>query len=86
MSSTPSRRSCRFAEGLPWLTVVGAVSDDPGYLGRRGPVGDVAATFRSWTEHDVHVSGPPAMVQATVEALRRHGVPLGRVQYDPLTG
>jgi NAD(P)H-flavin reductase/hemoglobin-like flavoprotein len=77
---------CRFADDLPWLTVVGAVSDDPGYLGRRGPVGDVAATFRSWTGHDVYVSGPPAMVQATVETLRRHGVPLGRVQYDPLTG
>lgn len=76
----------RLAGGMPWLTVVGAVSDDPHYRGRRGPVGAVAAAFRSWTEHDAYVSGPPGMVRATVEALRRHGVPLDRVQHDPLAG
>lgn len=74
----------RMAAGLPWLTVVGAASEDPGYLGARGPVGDVAATAQPWTEHDIYVSGPPGMVQATVESLRRHRVPLGRIAYDPL--
>lgn len=77
---------CRLADALPWLTVVGAVSDDPGYLGRRGPVGEVAAGLRRWDDHDVYVSGPPGMVRATVEALGRVGVPPVRVRHDPLTG
>lgn len=76
---------CRLADTLPWLTVVGAVSDDPGYPGRRGLVCDVAVSSGAWTEHDVYVSGPPGMVRTTVETLRRHGVPLARVHYDPLT-
>lgn len=75
----------RLAADLPWLTVLGAVSDDPEHSGRRGLVCDVAAGLGSWTDHDVYVSGPPGMVQTTVETLRRHGVPLARVQYDPLS-
>jgi NAD(P)H-flavin reductase/hemoglobin-like flavoprotein len=77
---------CRLADNLPWLTVVGAVSDDPSYLGRRGLVSDVAADFRAWTQHDVYVGGPPGMVAATIEALRQRGVSPTRMQYDPPTG
>lgn len=76
----------RLAADLPWLAVVGAVSEDAGYLGRRGVVCDVAVGSGDWAEHDVYVSGPPGMVQVTVDMLRRHRVPLSRIQYDPLTG
>ena len=75
----------RMATGLPWLTVVGAVSEDAGYLGRRGPVCDVAVGAGDWSGHDVYLSGPPAMVRAGVDSLRRHGVPLDRMHHDPIT-
>jgi NAD(P)H-flavin reductase len=74
----------RFAQGLPWLTVVGAVSEDPTYFGRRGVVCDVAIGAGNWSGRDVYVSGPPAMVPVTVDMLRRHGVPLARISYDPI--
>lgn len=75
----------RLATGLPWLTVVGAVSEDPGYLGRQGPVCEVAAAAGDWSGHDVYLSGPPGMVRAGVDTLRRRGVPLDRLHYDPIT-
>jgi NAD(P)H-flavin reductase/hemoglobin-like flavoprotein len=75
----------RFAQGLPWLTVVGAVSDDPTYFGRRGVVCDVAIGAGDWSGRDVYVAGPPGMVPVTVDMLRRHGVPLARISYDPIT-
>ena len=75
----------RLATGLPWLHVVGAVSEDAGYLGRHGAVCDVAVGAGDWSGHDVYVSGPPGMVRAAVSTLRRHGVPLDRVQYDPVS-
>lgn len=76
----------RTAAGLPWLTVIGAVSEDPGYLGCKGLVTDVAIGFGDWSDHDAYVSGPPGMVRLTVEALRGQGAPVERVQYDPITG
>ena len=75
----------RLATGLPWLEVVGVVSEDAGYLGRKGLVSDVAAGAADWSGCDVYVSGPPDMVRASVSALRRHGVPLERMRYDPVT-
>lgn len=75
---------CRLAEGLRWLTVVGVVSEDRGYFGRHGLVGEVAAADGRWAEHDVYVSGPPGMVRSTVDALAATGVPPELVQHDPL--
>jgi NAD(P)H-flavin reductase/hemoglobin-like flavoprotein len=75
----------RFAQGLPWLTVVGAVSDDAGYFGRRGLVGDVAVAEGSWMDCDAYVAGPPAMIPATVDLLRHHGVPPTQIAHDPVT-
>jgi NAD(P)H-flavin reductase len=40
---------------------------------RRGP----------WQEHDILVSGPPAMIEATVAALIRTGVHPSQINYDP---
>jgi NAD(P)H-flavin reductase/hemoglobin-like flavoprotein len=73
----------RLAERYPWLTVAGVVSDDPAYPGRRGLVSDVAASAGDWTGHHVRVSGSPAMIRATVAALRARQVPLERIGWDP---
>jgi NAD(P)H-flavin reductase/hemoglobin-like flavoprotein len=73
----------RLAERNPWLTVVGAVSDDPGYPGRRGRIGDVAAGHRNWAGHQILVSGSPAMIGATAAALHARGVPPAEIRYDP---
>jgi NAD(P)H-flavin reductase/hemoglobin-like flavoprotein len=68
----------------PWLTVVGAVSDDPGYPGRRGLISDVTAQYGQWARHLVYVSGSPPMIRATITALRTQQVPLTQIHYDPL--
>jgi NAD(P)H-flavin reductase/hemoglobin-like flavoprotein len=73
----------RLSGQYPWLTVIGAVSDDPGYLGRRGLISDVAAQYGQWAQHQVYVSGSPPMIRATVTALRTQQVPLTRIRYDP---
>ncbi|HEY6745939.1 MAG TPA: hypothetical protein VI357_09480 [Mycobacteriales bacterium] len=52
--------------------------------GRRGVVCDVAIGAGDWSGRDVYVSGPPAMVPVSVDMLRRHGVPLARISYDPI--
>jgi NAD(P)H-flavin reductase len=67
----------------PWLTVVGAVSDDPEHPGPRGLISDVAAGYLRWDDHDVLVSGSPAMIRAAVSRLRTRQVPLDRIRYDP---
>lgn len=74
----------RIAERHPWLTVVGAVSDEPAFPGRRGLISDVVAAAGDWTRHQVLVSGPPAMIRSTVAALRQHRVPLEQIRHDPL--
>jgi NAD(P)H-flavin reductase len=67
----------------PWLTVVPAVSDDPDYPGLRGPISEVAAGYCPWHDHDVLVSGSPAMIRATVRRMRERQVPVHRIRYDP---
>jgi NAD(P)H-flavin reductase/hemoglobin-like flavoprotein len=73
----------RLSGRYPWLTVIGAVSDDPGYPGQRGLVSDVTAQHGQWAQHQVYVSGSPPMIRATVAALRARQVPLNRILYDP---
>ena len=73
----------RLADQMPWLTVIGAVSDDNGYIGRRGRICDVAADHRPWKDHTVYVSGPPAMIRTTVQCFRERGVPNAEIRFDP---
>jgi NAD(P)H-flavin reductase/hemoglobin-like flavoprotein len=77
---------CRLSGRHPWLTVVGAVSQDREYPGRRGRISDVAADYLPWPDHDVLVSGSPAMIRATLGRLRARRVPMGRIRYDPFDG
>jgi len=67
----------------PWLTVVSAVSHDPDHAGRRGWISDVTADHGRWSQHDVYLSGPPAMIRTTIERLRTRQVPLRHIHFDP---
>lgn len=77
-------------DGCPWLTVVPCVSHDTHprntrYTGERGTLADVIARHgadRSWSEHDVCVSGSVPMVRATLARLADLGVPSSRIRFD----
>jgi NAD(P)H-flavin reductase/hemoglobin-like flavoprotein len=70
----------------PWLTVVAAVSDEREHPGRHGLISDVARQYGQWSKHEVYVSGSPAMITATVTALRAQQVPPARILHDPYDG
>ncbi|HEY8534544.1 MAG TPA: globin domain-containing protein [Micromonospora sp.] len=72
------------AAQYPWLTIVPACSDDPDFAGEQGLISDVVARYGPWDEHDFYVSGPPAMVKATLRTLAELQVPATRIAYDPL--
>ncbi|NUP03331.1 MAG: flavohemoprotein [Nonomuraea sp.] len=71
---------------FPWLQVLPVVSGDPSYDGMRGHLPEVTQRFHSWSEHDVYVCGPPAMVDETVRRLQIDGVPLSRIHRDVVPG
>ena len=78
----------RFA-GASWLTVTGAVSDDPSFPGRRGPIGDVAAADGPWDDRLAMVCGSPGMIDYTNAVLRQAGIDEHRIRSekyeDPFT-
>lgn len=75
-----------YAEKVPWLNLIPAVSDSPdddlpdGV--ERGLIHDVMAKRGPWQEHDVYVCGPPAMVRATRRRLEELEVPPMRIHVD----
>jgi NAD(P)H-flavin reductase/hemoglobin-like flavoprotein len=75
----------RLSARYPWLSVVPACSDDPGYIGERGTVSEVLERYGPWAEHDFYVCGAPPMVRATLGTLSRLGVPQRRIRYDSLS-
>ncbi|CNE10757.1 monooxygenase [Mycobacterium tuberculosis] len=84
----------KLAGGFPWLTVVPAVSDEPGGHGfstflqsgdgdvEHGNLSDVVARRGPWDGHDAYVCGPSAMVGHTVGQLTRLGVPRDRIRLE----
>jgi len=72
----------KMAAGCPWLTVVPAVSDDPGFPGERGMLHEVLARSGNWREHDIYASGPTAMVEATINQLTALGVPQAQIHVE----
>jgi NAD(P)H-flavin reductase len=76
----------RMAAMNPWLTVVPVVSDDPSFNGEQGLLPDAVARRGSWGDHDVFVSGSPAMTRATVARLMTLGVPADRLRFDVADG
>jgi len=72
----------RLAARYPWLSVVPACSEDPGFSGEQGNISDVVARHGPWKEHDFFVSGSPAMVKATLRRLAELQIPSIRIKYD----
>jgi NAD(P)H-flavin reductase/hemoglobin-like flavoprotein len=72
----------RLAARYPWLSVVTACSEDPGYPGEQGNISEVVARYGPWNEHDFFVSGSGQMVRATLRTLTELQVPSVRVKYD----
>lgn len=72
----------RLAAMNPWLTVVPVVSEDISFAGEQGQLPDAVARRGTWADHDVFVSGSPAMTRATVARLAALGVPSDRVRFD----
>jgi NAD(P)H-flavin reductase len=52
----------------------------------RGQVPDVMERFHSWTDHDIYICGPNAMVNETVRRLQRNGVPMANIHRDIIQG
>lgn len=83
----------------PWLTVVPVCEQDsdpwwytgpptelPHGIHRRlvGPIGEVVASFGSWSDRQVQIAGSPTMIRATRDALLRAGTPATQIAHDPL--
>jgi len=76
----------RLAARYPWLSVVPACSDDPGFPGERGDISEVVARYGPWADHDFFVSGSTPMVKATLRSLAEMQVPSVRIKYDTFGG
>jgi NAD(P)H-flavin reductase/hemoglobin-like flavoprotein len=76
----------RLAAVNAWLTVVPVVSEDPSFNGEQGLLPDAVARRGSWSDHDVFVSGSPAMTRAPVARLMTLGVPADRLRFDVAEG
>ncbi|GAA1807825.1 flavohemoprotein [Planosporangium flavigriseum] len=70
------------ASRYPWLQIIPACSDDPGFDGEQGDVSDVITRHGPWDNHDFFVSGSPTMVKATMRTLAGLHVPSVRIKYD----
>jgi len=65
----------------PWLQVIPALSDEPTRDFMSGTVPELAAGA-TWTDRDIYVSGPDAMIIRTVQVLRERGAPGRLIRYD----
>jgi NAD(P)H-flavin reductase/hemoglobin-like flavoprotein len=72
----------QLAARYPWLSVVPAVTDEPGFTGETGNISDVVSRYGPWEQHDFFVSGSAAMVKATLRRLAEMKVPSVRIKYD----
>jgi NAD(P)H-flavin reductase/hemoglobin-like flavoprotein len=75
----------QIAESFPWLTIVRAVSDEPGGTGERGAIPDVVRRHGPWPDHDFYVAGSAGMVNATLRRLAEMRIPSTRIKYDAFT-
>lgn len=78
------------AARCPWLSLVPAVSHEPGGVRAGGDgeedglISDVVASYGPWQSHDFYVSGSSEMVNATLTKLRELQVPITRINQDVL--
>jgi NAD(P)H-flavin reductase/hemoglobin-like flavoprotein len=74
------------AASNPWLQVVPVLeSESTMATAEHGTLADVVTRYGAWQNHDVFVSGSPAMVRSTVSRMLVAGTALDRIIYDPFT-
>jgi NAD(P)H-flavin reductase/hemoglobin-like flavoprotein len=59
----------RLESACPSLRVIPALSHEPGFAGLRGMLPEIVRQHGSWQDSEVFVSGPEAMVRATLRVL-----------------
>ncbi|MFJ4906292.1 globin domain-containing protein [Streptomyces sp. NPDC093249] len=69
----------------PWSRVVPVIGEGPGAGGDRSVV-EAVTRYGDWSGHLAYVSGPPAMVTATVRRLTAMNLPADHVRHDPVSG
>jgi NAD(P)H-flavin reductase/hemoglobin-like flavoprotein len=67
----------------PALTVTPVVSDQPQFAGIRGTLPEAVARYASCQDKDIFVSGPAAMIRATVSALASRAT-ANQIHCDPV--
>jgi NAD(P)H-flavin reductase/hemoglobin-like flavoprotein len=70
----------------PWLTVVPVWERGPAMTGcEQGTLAEAVTRHGAWPNHDILVSGSPAMIRATVSRMLVAGSALDQIKYDPFT-
>ncbi|MEV6841651.1 globin domain-containing protein [Streptomyces sp. NPDC051133] len=65
----------------PWLTVQPLMCETAAVeLAHQLP--QLLTTHRQWALHDAYLSGPPAMIRSSIDALMAKGVPSHRIHHD----
>jgi NAD(P)H-flavin reductase len=72
----------KLSASFPWLTIYPVISDDQGYQGLRGTVGQVAARHLPHLDCEAYIAGPAAMIRESAELLGAAGLPAERLHYD----
>ncbi len=79
-------RLTALADEHPWLSVAAVCEEDPlDTESVPGVLPDAVVRGGDWTDHDILLSGSPAMIRATASALLVDGVGLDHIRYDPFT-
>lgn len=50
----------------------------------QGKLGKVVASYGSWSDHQIQISGSPSMIRTTLYALSAGGTPRQNISFDPL--
>ena len=69
----------------PWLDLVPVAEEAAGTGIEEGTLADAVTRRGVWRDHDILVSGSPAMIRATVAKLLVGGCEAGKIHYDPFT-
>jgi NAD(P)H-flavin reductase len=69
----------------PWLAVTPVTEEGTIAGGDRGTLATAVTQRGVWKDHNILVSGSPAMIRATVAKLLAAGTDLARISYDPFT-
>ncbi|WP_019812798.1 FAD-binding oxidoreductase [Saccharomonospora saliphila] len=68
----------------PWLTVRPVVEQPDGVPGfEQGTLADAVTRRGPWSDHDILISGSPAMIKGTVSRMLVAGTALNQIRYDP---